>query len=58
MTTGYAGEMVDVELVDGLPLIRKPYRQDDLSPGCSKPGRARHTSRESGRSPDVRRTGE
>ena len=31
MTTGYAGEMVDVELVDGLPLIRKPYRQDDLS---------------------------
>jgi CheY-like chemotaxis protein len=31
MTTGYAGEMVDVELVDGLPLIRKPYRQEDLS---------------------------
>jgi hypothetical protein len=31
MTTGYAGEMVDVELVDGLPLIRKPYRQEELS---------------------------
>lgn len=31
MTTGYAGEMIDVELVDGLPLIRKPYRQEDLS---------------------------
>lgn len=31
MTTGYAGEMIDVELVDGLPLIRKPYRQEELS---------------------------
>ena len=31
MTTGYAGEMIEVELVDGLPLIRKPYRQEDLS---------------------------
>jgi PAS domain S-box-containing protein len=31
MTTGYAGEMTDVELVDGLPLIRKPYRQEELS---------------------------
>jgi PAS domain S-box-containing protein len=31
MTTGYAGEMLDVELVDGLPLIRKPYRQEELS---------------------------
>ncbi len=31
MTTGYAGEMADVELVNGLPLIRKPYRQADLS---------------------------
>lgn len=31
LTTGYAGEMLDVELVDGLPLIRKPYRQDDLA---------------------------
>jgi PAS domain S-box-containing protein len=31
MTTGYAGEMLDVERVDGLPLIRKPYRQEDLS---------------------------
>lgn len=31
VTTGYAGEMVDVELVDGLPLIRKPYRQEDLA---------------------------
>jgi PAS domain S-box-containing protein len=31
MTTGYAGEMLDVELVDGLPLIRKPYRQEQLS---------------------------
>jgi PAS domain S-box-containing protein len=31
MTTGYAGEMLDVERVDGLPLIRKPYRQEELS---------------------------
>jgi PAS domain S-box-containing protein len=31
MTTGYAGEMSEVELVDGLPLIRKPYRQEELS---------------------------
>jgi CheY-like chemotaxis protein len=31
MTTGYAGEMIDLDLVDGLPLIRKPYRQDDLA---------------------------
>jgi CheY-like chemotaxis protein len=31
MTTGYAGEMIEVEVVDGLPLIRKPYRQEDLS---------------------------
>jgi CheY-like chemotaxis protein len=31
MTTGYAGEMIEVELVDGLPLIRKPYRQEELS---------------------------
>ncbi len=31
MTTGYAGEMVDAGLVDGLPIIRKPYRQDELS---------------------------
>jgi CheY-like chemotaxis protein len=31
MTTGYAGEMLDVEIVDGLPLIRKPYRQEELS---------------------------
>jgi PAS domain S-box-containing protein len=31
MTTGYAGEMLEVELVDGLPLIRKPYRQEELS---------------------------
>jgi PAS domain S-box-containing protein len=31
MTTGYAGEMIDVELIDGLPLIRKPYRQEELS---------------------------
>ena len=31
MTTGYAGEMIEVELVDGLPLIRKPYRQEELA---------------------------
>jgi PAS domain S-box-containing protein len=31
ITTGYAGEMMDAELVDGLPLIRKPYRQEELS---------------------------
>jgi hypothetical protein len=31
MTTGYAGEMLEVELVNGLPLIRKPYRQEELS---------------------------
>jgi PAS domain S-box-containing protein len=31
MTTGYAGEMLDVEVVNGLPLIRKPYRQEELS---------------------------
>jgi CheY-like chemotaxis protein len=31
MTTGYAGEMIDADLVDGLPLIRKPYRQEELS---------------------------
>jgi len=31
LTTGYAGEMTDAEIVDGYPLIRKPYRQEDLA---------------------------
>ncbi len=31
LTTGYAGEMSDAELVDGFALIRKPYRQEDLA---------------------------
>jgi PAS domain S-box-containing protein len=31
VTTGYAGEMLDIEAVNGLPLIRKPYRQEELS---------------------------
>ncbi len=31
LTTGYAGEMTDAEIVDGFGLIRKPYRQEDLA---------------------------
>lgn len=31
LTTGYAGEMTDAEIVDGFHLIRKPYRQEDLA---------------------------
>ncbi len=36
LTTGYAGEMTDAELVDGFPLIRKPYRQEDLAQAIEK----------------------
>jgi PAS domain S-box-containing protein len=31
LTTGYAGEMIDAELIDGFPVLRKPYRQEDLA---------------------------
>ncbi len=31
LTTGYAGEMTDAEIVDGFALLRKPYRQEELA---------------------------